>query len=354
MQIGATITTCPDPKDVFAHVLDAQPDGVRRRAAGVGEAQGRARGRLRRRDRRGASATRSAGALAAGIERVRHEQRGEPVPDAIAQACERAEPVVFAPLRERLGLGRAERFMIGAAACPVEVQEFFAAIGIELSEVWGMSETAAVATVNPPGAARFGTVGPPVPGACEIRLAESEDPERPERGELLIRGPIVMRGYRNHPEQTAETFTDDGWMLTGDIAEWTDEGYLRLVDRKKELIINAAGKNMSPANIESHLKSASPLHRPGLRARRRAALQRRAARARPRRRAELGRRPRRGGRRGGATRANDRLSRVEQIKRYRVLPDEWLPGGDELTPTMKLKRKPIAAKYQAALEDLYA
>ena len=351
MQIGATITTCPDPKDVFAHVLDARPTvfgavpRVWEKLKAALEAGFAAEADETRR-------TAVEAALAAGVERVRHEQRGEPVPDEIAAACARAEGAVFAPLREQLGLGRAERFMIGAAACPVEVQEFFAAIGIELSEVWGMSETAAVATINPPGAPRFGTVGKPVPGACEIRLAESEDPEHPDRGELLIRGPIVMRGYRNHPEQTAETFTDDGWMLTGDIAEWTDEGYLRLVDRKKELIINAAGKNMSPANIESHLKAASPLigqayvHGDG----------------KPYNVALLVLDPDvapsfEGDRdqeiAAAVARANERMSRVEQIKRWRVLEDEWLPGGDELTPTMKLKRKPIVAKYRGVLEDLY-
>ena len=127
---------------------------------------------------------------------------------------------------------------------------FFDAIGIEIAELWGMSETSAVSTLNPPGRIRVGTVGPPLPGV-ELNLADD--------GEILVRGPTVMKGYRNMPEKTAETFTDDGWLLTGDVGEIDADGYLRIVDRKKELIINAAGKNMSPANIEAKIKAACPL-----------------------------------------------------------------------------------------------
>ena len=128
--------------------------------------------------------------------------------------------------------------------------EFFHAIGIPIGELWGMSETCGVGTVNPPEKIKLGTVGPPVPGV-EIKLAED--------GEVLVKGDSVMPGYRNMPEKTAETIDDDGWLATGDIGELDDDGYLKIVDRKKELIINAAGKNMSPANIESKLKAASPL-----------------------------------------------------------------------------------------------
>jgi long-chain acyl-CoA synthetase len=223
-----------------------------------------------------------------------------------------------------------------------------------------MSETSAIATMNPPSKPRFGTVGPPIPGT-EVKLDDD--------GEILVRGPIVMRGYRNLPDKTAETFTDDGWLRTGDIGAWTDEGYLKLIDRKKELIINAAGKNMSPANIEATLKSASPLigqamcigdarpynvalivldpdmapfaaQKVGMEG---ASLEDLAGDERVR------------GLIGAAVEeANARLSRVEQIKKFALLPAEWMPGGDELTPTMKLKRKPIAAKYEQEIEKLYA
>ena len=123
-------------------------------------------------------------------------------------------------------------------------------MGIEIAELWGLSETTACATINPPGAIRVGTVGKPLAGV-ELRMAED--------GEILVRGPIVMKGYRGKPEKTAEAIDEEGWFYTGDIGELDDDGYLRIVDRKKELIINAAGKNMSPANIEAKLKAAGPL-----------------------------------------------------------------------------------------------
>ena len=128
--------------------------------------------------------------------------------------------------------------------------EFFHAIGVPIAELWGMSETCGYGTTNPPrGRIKIGTVGPPAPGA-EIKLGED--------GEVLIKGPFIMRGYRNQPDKTKEELKD-GWLHTGDVGEIDEDGYLKIVDRKKELIINAAGKNMSPANIESELKSAGPL-----------------------------------------------------------------------------------------------
>src|SRR5215217_6205861 len=252
-------------------------------------------------------------------------------------------------IKGMLGLDKVRISIVGAAPTPPEVMEFFSAIGLTICEVLSMSETTAIATMNPPDRQRFGTVGPPLPGT-EVKLDGD--------GEILVRGPIVMRGYRNLPEKTAEAFTDDGWLRTGDIGQFTDEGYLKIVDRKKELIINAAGKNMSPANIEATLKSASPLigqavcigdARPY-----NVALIVLDPDVAPAVAAKLGME--------GASlediardeRANAKLSRVEQIKKFTLLPAEWMPGGDELTPTMKLKRKPIAEKYAQEIEALYA
>jgi long-chain acyl-CoA synthetase len=240
------------------------------------------------------------------------------------------------------------------------VLEFFLAIGLPLAELWGMSESFGAGAINPPGKVKIGTVGLPTPGV-EIKLDSD--------GEVLVRGDVVMVGYRNLPEQTAEAFTDDGWLRTGDIGELDADGYLRLVDRTKELIINAAGKNMSPANIESALKGSSPLigqacvigdgrsyntallvldsdFAPAWAAqnelpdgslealahdeRMRAAVQE------------------------GVDVANGKLARVEQIKKFTIVEGDWLPGGDELTPTMKLKRKPIDRKYAEAIEAMYA
>jgi len=175
-------------------------------------------------------------------------------------------------------------------------------------------------------------------------------------GELLVRGPLVMAGYRGREDLTAEVIDGDGWLHTGDVARVDDDGYVWIVDRKKELIINAAGKNMSPANIELRLKSAGPLIGQACVFGDR----------RPYNVAVLVLDPDTGARLDPADpaviarvqaevdEANRHLSRVEQIKRFRLLADEWLPGGDELTPTMKLKRRGIGAKYAAAVDALYA
>jgi long-subunit acyl-CoA synthetase (AMP-forming) len=265
-----------------------------------------------------------------------------------------------AQIRERIGLDQCRWAVAGAAPTPVEVLEYFIALGLPVLELWGMSELSCVATLNPPERIKVGTVGPPLPG-IEVKLAPD--------GELLCRGPILMSGYRNDPEKTAEAIDDEGWMHTGDIATIDEDGYVSIVDRKKELIINAAGKNMSPANIEARLKSSSPLigqacaigdRRPynvalivldpdgvsqwagerGL-----AAISPEALAGNPELVAAV---------QHGVDEANGHLSRVEQIKRFTVLPTDWNPGGEELTPTMKLKRKPIAAKYEAEIEGLYA
>ena len=189
-------------------------------------------------------------ALAAARQKVELEQAGEPVPDELAAAVAKADAELFSGLRAMLGLDELEAVNVGAAPTPREVLVFFHAIGVEVAELWGMSETCGSGCCNPPGKVRIGTVGPPAPGV-EIKLAED--------GEVLMRSAVVMTGYRNLPERTAEALDADGWLHTGDIGEFDEEGYLRIVDRKKELIISAAGKNMSPANIESTLKGASPL-----------------------------------------------------------------------------------------------
>jgi long-chain acyl-CoA synthetase len=304
-------------------------------------------------------------AVATGIKKVRAEQaaiNGEgPGPDeALLAEYAKADELVLSKIRAQIGLDNVVWSVSGAAPTSVDVLEFFGAIGLPICELWGMSELSCCATVNPRERIKIGTVGPALPGV-ELRIADD--------GELLCRGPLVMKGYRNEPGKTAETIDADGWLHTGDVATIDDEGYIRIVDRKKELIINAAGKNMSPANIESQLKSASMLigqaiaigdRRPynvalivldpdacaayaakaGLVDASPAALCRddsvvAAVTA-------------------AVEQANAGLSRVEQIKTFKILPVDWLPGGDELTPTMKLKRRPISEKYAAEIEALYA
>jgi long-chain acyl-CoA synthetase len=339
---GNTLTCCPDVNQVFAHVADAHPTffGTVPRVweklkaaleAGFDDA--------------------AAAAVARGLERVREDPLAGPDP---------ADAARFAAVRAKLGLERCEWYVIGAAPSPLEVLEFFAALGIPICEVWGMSELTSVATLVPADRLRLGTVGQAIPGV-EIRLAQD--------GEILARGETVMAGYRNQPQRTAETIDPDGWLHTGDIGSIDETGFLKVVDRKKELIINAAGKNMSPANIEQQLKQGSPLigqavaigdGRPYnvalivLDPDASAAFAAQQGLGDPSPEAMSGDPTVVAEVSAGVERANSHLSRVEQIKRFRVLPCDWAPAGDELTPTMKLKRRPIAEKYAAEIDALYA
>ncbi len=356
--LGFEVTCCPNPREVVAYLPEVRPQwffavpriweklksGLEAMLAGLPDEQ---------------RAPAQAG-LEAALRKVRLEQAGEPVPDALAAAVAAADERLFAGLRAQLGFDELVAVNVGAAPTPVEVIEFFHAIGVPVAELWGMSETCGAGCCNPPERIKIGTVGPPAPG-IEVRLADD--------GELLVRSEVVMVGYRNLPGQTAEALDDDGWLHTGDIATIDDEGYVTLVDRKKELIISAGGKNMSPANIEATLKASSPLigqacvvgdRRPfnvallvldtdfapawaaqhGLEERSLEALA-----ADERMCAAI---------QEGVDAANAKLARVEQIKRFHLVAGDWLPGGEELTPTMKLKRRPIDAKYAAEIDALYA
>ncbi|HEX8074537.1 MAG TPA: long-chain fatty acid--CoA ligase [Thermoleophilaceae bacterium] len=359
IMFGFTVTCCPDAREVISYLPEVKPNwffSVPRifeklkaaLEAGIENEQDEGR--------------RKAGkaALELGLEKVRLEQAGEEVPEELQRRYQQADEQMFSKLRAGLGLDQLESLNVGAAPTPREVIEFFHAIGLPLAELWGMSETCGAGTCNRPEHIKIGTVGPPAPG-IEVKLADD--------GEVLIRGGVVMKGYRNQPDKTKETFTDDGFLMTGDIGEFDDDGFLKIVDRKKELIINAAGKNMSPANIEAKLKTASPLIGQAVVI----------GDGRPFNVALITLDPdaapsfaREHGMEGkpleelaeedatvaavqeGVDRANENLARVEQIKKFKVLPTDWEPGGEELTPTMKLKRKPILEKYKDEIEALYA
>jgi long-chain acyl-CoA synthetase len=347
MLYGNCVYCCPDPRQMVAYSIEVKPTvwgGVPRiweklkAAVEIGIAAEADEGKR--------EATEAA--IEVGRRRARALIDGS-VPPELQAEWEQADERVLSGIRAMLGLDQVESFVVGAAPTPPEVLEFFLALGIEIRETWGMSETTAIATLNPPGDVRVGTVGPPIPNT-EVKLAED--------GEVLVRGPQVMLGYRNMPEKTAEALSPDGWLRTGDVGEFDEVGYLRIVDRKKELIINAAGKNMSPANIESKLKAASTLIAQAV------AI----GDNRPYNVALIALDPESLAARGAAAddeavaeeiahaveAANARLSRVEQIKRYEILSGEWLPGGEELTPTMKLKRRPIERKYEAQIDALYS
>jgi long-subunit acyl-CoA synthetase (AMP-forming) len=298
-------------------------------------------------------------ALGVGHKKVRAEQSGQPVSDELAAEHEKADELVLSKIRTQLGLDQLEAVYVGAAPTPLPVLEFFHAIGVPVAELWGLSESTGSGAVNLPDAIKLGTVGQVTPG-MELRLADD--------GEILIRGPQIMKGYRNQPEKTAETIDSDGWLHTGDIGEVDDDGYLKIVDRKKELIITAGGKNISPANLEAKLK-AHPLigtacvigdQRPYLTALvvldpdvapawaagegiEETSLE--ALAASERLRAEIQK---------AVDEMNSQVSNVEGVKKFTVLGQDWLPGAEELTPTMKLKRKPIAEKYASQIEEMYS
>ena len=265
-----------------------------------------------------------------------------------------------AAIRAQLGLDQLRWGGSGAAPIPPSVLEFFMELGMPVLEGWAMSETGCAGIVNPVDAPRLGTIGKPLPG-LETKVAED--------GELLVRGPGIMVGYRKDAEKTAEAIDDDGWLHTGDIVTVDDDGYVKIVDRKKELIINAAGKNMSPANIEQTLKASHALigqaccigdARPynvallvldpdacaayaaanGLDDPCAAALS-----ANPSVQALIAE---------AVEAANSHLSRVEQIKKYAILGEDWLPDSEVLTPTSKLKRRGVNERYVAEIEALYA
>jgi long-chain acyl-CoA synthetase len=355
---GLQITCCPDPREVLSYLPEVRPSWFfavpriwEKLKAGL-ETMVASQPEERRAELQAA--------LDASVRKVRLEQAGEPVPQDLAEQVAKADAEIFAGLRAMLGLDQVEAINVGAAPTPLEVLEFFHAIGLPLAELWGMSETCGAGSVNPPSRIKLGTVGPAAPG-IELKLDSD--------GEVLIKSEVVMQGYRNLPEKTAEVFTEDGYLRTGDIGVFDEDGYLTIVDRKKELIISAAGKNMSPANIEAALKSSSSLIAQacciGDRRPYNTALIVLDADFAPAWAAKQGIEDTtlesladdervRAAVQEGVDAANEKLARVEQVKKFEIVRGDWLAGGDELTPTMKLKRKPIAAKYESTIEALYA
>ncbi len=355
---AGTITCCPNPREILSYLPQVRPTWFfavpriwEKLKAGLETMQA-----AQPEEQRQAVEQ----AMTAAVERVRLRQQRQPVPEELEAAVARADEQMFSKLREMLGLDQALAVNVGAAPTPIEVLEFFHAMGIELAELWGMSETCGFGTCNRPGEVKIGTVGPASPGV-ELKIADD--------GELLVRGDFVMLGYRNQPETTADALDSEGWLHTGDIGQIDDEGFLKIVDRKKEIIINAAGKNMSPANIEAAIKSGSPLIGQAItigdRRPYNTALVVLDADYAPQWAEHQGIEGRtlevladnpavREAVQAGIDEANSHLARVEQIKKFTIVRGDWAPGGDELTPTMKLKRRPIAAKYEAEIESMYA
>ncbi len=300
-----------------------------------------------------------ADAMAVGLEYVESLQTGHETSPELQAKFDAVNEAVLTPMKSMLGLDRVTWAGSASAPMPLETARFFAGLGMPIYDIYGMTETTGSVTACGPGSFRLGTVGRAQPG---IEMAIAED------GEILTRGPVNTSGYHQNPDASAELIDDEGWVHTGDIGELDDDGFLKVVDRKKEMIITSSGKNIAPSNIENLLKE-SPLvghalaygeSKPyvvailtldpdvapvvaGKLGVEYADL------------ADLAQKPEILGAVGQAVeKANDRLSRPEQVKKWKLLPVEWTAESAELTPTLKLKRRVVHSNYADALDELYA
>jgi long-chain acyl-CoA synthetase len=284
-------------------------------------------------------------------------QRGDPVPAELRVAFERADERLYQRVQGLFG-GRVTQAISGAAPIAPEILEFFYACGVPVLEGWGMTETTAVATVNTLQDFKFGTVGRPMPGV-EIAIAESD-------GEILVRGDNVFREYWNNPEATAEALVD-GWLHTGDIGELDDDGYLTITGRKKDIIITAGGKNLTPANIENELKRSPFISHAVMHGDRRPYLVAlitldpdeilpwAAEQGLPQDLEQLAEADQVAALvQSAIDRANLNYAPVEQIKRFAILKRDLSIDDGELTPTLKVKRTVVSQRYGDVLDALYA
>jgi long-chain acyl-CoA synthetase len=280
-------------------------------------------------------------ALGIGARASRTRREGASVPRSLALRERLADRLVFTKVRARLG-GRLRVGVSGAAPLSTDVMEFFHALGVPVIEGYGLTETGSSATVNEPDDFRIGSVGRPVEGA-EIRLAED--------GEILIRSDAVFAGYYKEPEATAAALTEDGWFCTGDVGEIDADGFLRITDRKKDLIITAGGKNIAPQNLENALKTSRFVSQAIVVGDRRpyvtalVTLDETEIASSGRDRQQLVQE--------AVDDVNRDRMRAEQIKRFLILPREFTQEQGEVTPTLKLRRAVIHEHFADEIEKLY-
>ncbi|HEY5611883.1 MAG TPA: long-chain fatty acid--CoA ligase [Thermoanaerobaculia bacterium] len=297
-------------------------------------------------------------ALEIAKERLPYRVSGDPIPRALAMKAIVADKLVFTKIKKRLG-GRIRAILSGGAPLSPELAAFFIGAGIEILEGYGLTETSPVIAVNTLEHRKLGTVGRPIPGV-EVKIAAD--------GEILSRGPHIMKGYYNNPVATAQAIDSDGWFHTGDIGLLDDDGFLKITDRKKDLIINAYGKNIAPQPLENLLKSSPYIGTPVLIGDRRRYL---SALLIPnfekleREAKEMGiafstREELVGDPRvkmifqREIDRFNANLDRQEQIRRYAILPHDFTIETGEMTPSMKVKRKVVDEKYKHLIDEMYS
>ena len=269
--------------------------------------------------------------------------RNESIPRSLALRHHLADRLVYSKVKDRLG-GRLRLGVSGGAPLAKEIAEFFHAIDILIVEGWGLTECTTAASVNRPGRFRFGTVGPALPG-FEVRADED--------GELLIRSETVFGGYYKDEEATREVLGEDGWLRSGDLGSIDADGFVSITDRKKDILVTAGGKNVAPQNLENALKTAPLVSQALVLGDRRpyvtALITVDPAVADGLPPDELEQRVQ-----AVVDDVNSNLSRYEQIKRFRVLPRDFSAEDDEVTPTLKLKRRVVAEHFSAEIEELYA
>lgn len=297
--------------------------------------------------------------MAAGLAWVQAQETGGAMTPEIRAAYEQADAAILGFLKLLLGLDRVKWCASASAPMPVETTKFMAGLGLKVYDVYGMTETCGAVTVNGPNAFRMGTVGRATPG-MEVKLSED--------GEVLVRGPVNTPGYHRNEQATRSLYDEDGWVRTGDIGTLDEDGFFSIIDRKKELIITSAGKNVAPSNIENLLKESPVIghalafgdSRPYVVAV--LTLDGEVAPIVAQRMgieftdlAELATHPQILAMvQAGVDAANARLSRPEQVKAFELLATEWTAESEELTPSLKLKRRVVHRKYAEAIDRLYA
>jgi long-chain acyl-CoA synthetase len=296
-------------------------------------------------------------ALKVAEERLPYMVDRKPMPLGLKLKSAIADKLVFSKIIARLG-GRVKYVVSGGAPLSADLAAFFIGAGVEILEGYGLTETSPVIAVNRPDKRRIGTVGPIIPGV-EVRIAPD--------GEILSRGPHIMKGYWNNPEATAAAIDSEGWFHTGDIGEIDSDGFLKITDRKKDIIINAYGKNIAPQPIEALLKSSPYVGTPVLIGDRRKylsalivpnfeKLEREAATlgvSTESREALVADDRIKGLIQGELDRFNKNLDRQEKIRRFALLSRDFTIDDDEITPSLKVKRKNIDKKYKSVIDQMY-
>ncbi|GAA4618658.1 AMP-dependent synthetase/ligase [Saccharopolyspora hordei] len=350
------VTICPDQAQLLPTLVAVRPHGFfgvprvwEKLAAGL-EAQ---LGRLG-----GEQAAAVAEARDVALEVFRLRSAGKEVPAELQEQHDRLDGAVLRPIRAAVGLDDCRRAASGAAPIPTAVLEFLASLGLTVYEVWGLSETTGAATVSSPDAFALGTVGRPGPG-IEVRTAED--------GELFVRGPVVFSGYLNASGEVEDATDAEGWLATGDVGTIDERGMVTITDRKKDIIITSGGKNIAPTKIESLLRSHPLVAQAVAIGDRRhyvtalLVLDEEGAPAWASARGittsdlvELAAHPEvHAALDEVVAQANTHLARVEQVKKYRIVPGPWTADSGELTPKLSLRRKVIHERYAATIDSLY-